>query len=212
MRAHSWLGTALKFDRRYYEAATETRKGLALAEQLAAGDPNNSYLQRYVGSDAEELCKCLAYAGFFSEVRRHCRKAIAIDEDMMKSDKDNVQATADSASTNLTTGLALYLMHSPQEALSFLRRADSMYRDVARRDPDSQSNAVDHSVSLIYAGRSEADLHRPDQARKDFEQALQVMEQLVALSPKHRYFRNTLDEVRDALKALPGDTAPIAVH
>jgi serine/threonine protein kinase len=212
LRAHSWLGTALKFNRKYSEAATETRKGLALAEQLAAGDPNNSYIQRYIGSDAEELCKCLAYAGLFSEVRRHCRRAIAIDEDMLKSDKDNVQATADSASTNLTTGLALYLMHSPQEALPFLRRADSMYHEVARRDPDSQSNAIDHAVALIYAGRSDADLHRADQARKDLEQAQAMIEPLVAASPSHQYFRNTLDEARAALNSLPGDTAPIAVH
>jgi len=212
LRAHSWLGTALKFDRKYSEAASETRKGLALAEQLAAGDPNNSYVQRYIGSDTEELCKCLAYAGLFSEVRRHCRRAIAIDEDMMKSDKDNVQAIADFASTNLTTGLALYLMHSPQEALPFLRRADSMYHDVASRDPDSQSNAVDHATSLIYLGRVDAQMHEPELARKDLEQAQGILEQLLTLSPKHRYFLNTLDEARAAIKALPHDTAPIAVH
>ncbi|MFY9844165.1 MAG: serine/threonine-protein kinase [Terriglobales bacterium] len=212
LRAHSWLGTALKFDRKYAEAATETRKGLAVAEQLAAGDPNNSYVQRYIGSDTEELCKCLAYAGLFSEVRRYCRRAMAIDEDMMKSDKDNVQATADFASTNLTTGLALYLMHSPQEALPFLRRADSMYHDVASRDPDSQSNAVDHATSLIYLGRTNAQMHEPELARKDLEQARSILEQLVTLSPKHRYFLNTLDEARAAIKALPHDTAPIAVH
>jgi len=212
LRAHSWLGTALKFDRKYSEAASETRKGLALAEQFAAGDPNNSYVQRYIGSDTEELCKCLAYAGLFSEVRRHCRRAMAIDEDMMKSDKDSVQATADVASTNLTTGLALYLMHSPREALPFLRRADSMYRDVASRDPDSQSNAVDHATSLIYLGRIDAQMHEPGLARKDLEQAQGILEQLVTLSPKHRYFRNTLDEARAAIKALPHDAAPIAVH
>jgi tetratricopeptide (TPR) repeat protein len=165
-----------------------------------------------IGSDTEELCKCLAYAGLFSEVRRHCRRAIAIDEGMMKSDKDNVQATADFASTNLTTGLALYLMHSPQEALPFLRRADSIYHDVASRDPDSQSNAVDHATSLIYLGRIDAQMHEPELARKDLEKAQSILEQLVALSPKHRYFLNTLDEARAAIKALPHDTAPIAVH
>ncbi len=212
LRAHSWLGTALKFDRKYSEAASETRKGLALAEQLAAGDPNDSYVQRYIGSDTEELCKCLAYAGLFSEVRHYCRRAVAIDEDMMKSDKDNVQAAADFASTNLTTGLALYLMHSPQEALPFLRRADSIYHDVANRDPDSQSNAVDHATTLIYLGRIDAQIHEPELACKDLEQAQGILEQLVTLSPKHRYFRNTLDEARAAIKALPHDTAPIAVH
>jgi non-specific serine/threonine protein kinase/serine/threonine-protein kinase len=212
LRAHSWLGTALKFDQKYADAASETRKALALAEQLAAGDPNNTYVQRYIGSDTEELCKCLAYAGLFSEVRSYCRRAIAIDEDMVKSDKDNVQATADLASTNLTTGLALYLMHSPREALSFLRRADSMYLDAASRDPDSQSNAVDHATSLIYSGRVEADLHRPELARQDLERAREILEQLVALSPKNRYFLNTLEEARAAIKALPHDTAPIGVH
>ncbi len=212
LRAHSWLGTALKFDRKYADAASETRKALALADQLAAEDPDNTYVQRYIGSDSEELCKCLAYAGLFSEVRSQCRRAIAIDENMMKSDKDNVQAAADFASTNLTTGLALYLMHSRREAVSFLQRADTIYRDVAVRDPDSQSNAVDHATTLIYLGRIDAQIHEPDLARKHLEQAQEMLEQLVKLSPKHRYFLNTLDEARAAIQALPQDTAPLAVH
>ena len=212
LRAHSWLGTALKFDRKYADAANETRKALALADQLAADDPHNTYVQRYIGSDSEELCKCLAYAGLFSEVRSQCRRAVAIDQNMMKSDRDNVQATADFASTNLTTGLALYLMHSPREAASFLQRADTMYHDVAVRDPDSQSNAVDHATTLIYLGRIDAQIHKPDPARKHLEEAQEILEQLVKLSPKHRYFLNTLDEAQAAIRALPHDTAPLAVH
>jgi len=212
LRAHSWLGTALKFDRKYADAASETRKALALADQLAADDPHNTYVQRYIGSDSEELCKCLAYAGLLSEVRSQCQRAIAIDENMMKSDKDNVQATADFASTNLTTGLAMYLMHSPREAVSFLQRADTLYRDVAVRDPDSQSNAVDHATTLIYLGRIDAQIHEPDLARKHLEQAQKILEQLVKLSPKHQYFLNTLNEARAAIRALPQDTAPLAVH
>ena len=121
-------------------------------------------------------------------------------------------ASPDLANSNMTMGLALYLMHSPQEALLFERRPDSMYRDEAIHEPDSESNEVDHTVSLIYAGRAEVDLHRPEQARKDFEQARQIMEQLVARSPKHKYFRDTLEEAQSALKALPHDKAPIAVH
>lgn len=87
-----------------------------------------------------------------------------------------------------------------------------MYHDVAVQEPDSESNGVDHSVSLIYAARAEADLHRPERARNDLEQAQQIMEHLVELSPKRQYFRNTLEEAQAALKALPKDTAPIAVH
>jgi hypothetical protein len=77
----------------------------------------------------------------------------------------------------MAMGLALYLMHSPQEALLFERRADSMCRDVAAHEPGSESNGVDHAVSLIYACKTEADPHRPEQARKDPEQAKQIMEQ-----------------------------------
>jgi hypothetical protein len=83
---------------------------------------------------------------------------------------------------------------------------------VAIRDPDSQSNAVDHATALIYSGRTEADLHQPEQARRDFERAQKMLEQLVTVSPKHRYFLNTLEEARAAIKALPYDTAPIAIH
>ncbi len=211
-RSRGWTAMVLRLDKRYEEGAAESRKALAISEQLAARDPNNTDFQRYLIADNQSLCECLAYAGSFSEVRGLCRKAIAINEEMVKSDKNNVQASADLANSNMTMGLALYLMNSPREALAFERRADSMYRDVAVHDPDSLSNGVDHAVSLIYAGRTEASLHQPELARKDFEHAQKILEELVTVSPKHRYFLNTLDEARAAIKALPHDTAPLAVH
>jgi len=211
-RSHGWAAMVLRLDGRYAEGAAESRKALAISEQLAARDPNNSDFQRFLIADNQSLCECLAYDGSFSEVPSLCRKALAINEDMVKSDKNNVQASADFANSNMTMGLALYLMHSPREALAFERRADSIYQDVAVRDPDSLSNGVDHSVSLIYAGRSEAALHQPEAARRDLRQAQKILEQLVTVSPKHRYFLNTLEEARAAIKALPYDTAPVAVH
>ena len=211
-RSRGWTAMVLRFDRRYAEGAAESKKALAISERLAARDPNNSEFQRFLIADNQSLCECLAYSGSFSEVPKLCGKAISINEAMVKSDKSNVQASADLANSNMTMGLALYLTHSPRKALAYERRADLMYRDVAVRDPDSESNGIDHAVALIYAGRSEADLHRQEQARKDLEQAVAIMEQLTARSPEHRYFRDTRDEARAALKALPHDTAPAAVH
>jgi non-specific serine/threonine protein kinase/serine/threonine-protein kinase len=211
-RSHGWTAMVLRFDRKFTEGAAESRRALAISEQLSARDPNNSDFQRFLIADNQSLCECLAYSGSFSEVPKLCQKAITINRAMVKSDKSNVQASADLANSNMTMGLALYLMHSPRQALLFERRADSMYRDVAVQEPDSESNGVDHAVSLIYAARAEADLHRPEQACKDFEQAQQIMEQLVSRSPRHKYFRDTLDEATAALKALPNDPASIAVH
>ena len=211
-RSRAWTATVLRYDRKFTEGAAESRKALAISEQLAARDPNNSEYQRFLIVDDQNLCECLAYAGDSSEVPGLCQKAISINEAMVNSDKNNVQASADLANSNMTMGLALYLIHSPREALAFERRADSMYREVAVQDPDSQSNTIDHAVALIYMGRIEADLHLAELARKDIEQAQTMMQKLVLSSPKHRYFRNTLDEARAALNALPGDTAPLAVH
>ncbi len=142
----------LRYDRKFAEGAAESRKALAISGQLAARDPNNSEFQRFLIADNQSLCECLAYSRSFSEVPKLCQKAIAINQAMVNSDKSNVQASADLANSNMTMGLALYLMHSPKEALEFERRADSMYRDVAVHDPDSQANEVDHDESLIYAG------------------------------------------------------------
>ncbi len=211
-RSHGWTAMVLRLDKRYTEGAAESRKALAISEELAARDPNNSDFQRFLIADNQSLCECLAYSGSFSEVRSLCQKAIAINEEMVRSDKQNVQASADLANSNMTMGLALYLLHSPREALTFERQADSMYRDVALRDPDSLSNGVDHAVSLIYEGRTEALLHQPEMARKDLERARKILEELVTISPKHRYFQNTLDEARAALKALPRDTAALTAH
>jgi non-specific serine/threonine protein kinase/serine/threonine-protein kinase len=211
-RSHGWTAMVLRYDRKFNEGAAESRKALAISEQLAARDPNNTEFQRFLIVDNQSLCECLAYAGTFTEAPKLCQKAITINQAMVESDKANIQASADLANSNMTMGLVLYLMHSPREALLFEKRADTMYRDVAAHEPDSESNGVDHSVSLIYAGRIEAGLHRPEQARKDLEQAQQIMEQLVARSPKHQYFRDTLAEAQAGLKALPHDTAPLAVH
>jgi len=211
-RSHGWSAWALKFDRRFSEAAAEYRQSLAISEQLAAQDPNNTDFQRFLISDNGNLCESLAYAGSFSQVRGLCRKAIAISENMVKSDKNNVQALADLANSNMTMGLALYLMHSPREALVFEQRAASMYRSLAVRDPDPLSNAIDDAESHIYLARSEADLHQPGLARKDLDHAREVLDQLTKRSPQNRYFSNTLDEARAAIKALPHDSAPLAVH
>lgn len=211
-RSHGWLAMVLRLDKRYAEGAAESRKALSISQELAARDPNNSEFQRFLIADNQALCESLAYSGSFSEVRALCQKAVEINETMVKADKDNVQAKADLANSNMTMGLALYLIHKPREALVFERRADSMYRDVALHDPDSQSNAVDHSVSLIYAGRIEAGLHHPELARHDLGEAEKILEELVVVSPKHRYFMNTLEEAKAALAALPDDTAPLAAH
>ncbi|MGO9946805.1 MAG: protein kinase domain-containing protein [Steroidobacteraceae bacterium] len=211
-RSRGWTATVLRFDRKFAEGAAESRKALAISEQLAARDPNNSEYQRFLIVDDQNLCECLAYAGASSEVPELCQKAISINEAMVKSDKNNVQASADLANSNMTMGLALYLSHAPREALVFERRADAMYREVAEHEPDSEANALDHAVALIYAGRTEAELNIPDQARKDLEQAQTLVQKLVASSPKHRYIKDTLDEARAALNALPKDSAPLAVH
>ncbi len=210
--AHNWVAMALKFDRNYAAAADEFRQSIAIAEQLAVRDPNDTGVQASLAGDNEELCKSLAYAGAFSEVRERCQKAISINESMVKSDKNNVQAVADLASSNLTIGLALYLMHSPRQALVFVERSDAMFRDVALRDPDPLSNGMVHAVALLYSGRIEASLHHPELALKNLDQAQAMLEQLAKRSPKHRYILDALNETCAAIKALPRDTAPIAVH
>jgi hypothetical protein len=89
---------------------------------------------------------------------RTLREGDEINEAMVKSDPNNVQDKADLANTNMTMGIALYVMRSLQQALKFERRADAIYRDVELQDPDDEGNRVDHATALIYAGRTEARL------------------------------------------------------
>jgi len=210
--SHNWIAMALKFDRKFAAAANEYRQSIQIAGQLAVRDPNNTGVQAFLAGDNEEFCKSLAYAGSFSQVRGSCQKSIAMNESMVKFDKNNVQAVADLASSNLTMGLALYLMHSPREALVFVERSDSMFRTVALRDPDPLSNGMVHAVALLYSGRIEASLHHPELASKNLREARTMLEQLAKHSPKHRYILDALQETRQAIEQLPRDTAPLAVH
>jgi non-specific serine/threonine protein kinase/serine/threonine-protein kinase len=210
--SHNWIAMTLKFDRKFAAAANEFQQGIQIDEQLAVRDPNDAGVRIDLAGKNEELCKSLAYADSFSQVRSICQKSIAINESLVKSDKNNVQAVADLASSNLTMGLALYLMHSRREALVFVERSDSMFRAVALRDPDPLSNGMVHAVALLYAGRIEASLHHPELASKNLAEAQALLERLAKRSPKHRYILDALNETRQAIDQLPRDTAPLAVH
>jgi hypothetical protein len=61
-------------------------------------------------------------------------------------------------------------------------------------------------------GRAEADLHRPELARKSAVEAEVLLEELVQRNPQNRYYLESLQEAQGVIKALPHDTAPIAVH
>jgi len=211
-RSLTWRGWALKLQRKFRDAAASWRTALAISEKLTSEDPNNTTYQRYLISDHGNLCESLAYAGDFSEVRSHCEKAIAINQIMVNSDRNNAQALADLGNSNMTMGLALYLMHSPQQGLIYEQRATSIYQDLARLDPDSLSNALDRSESLLYLGRVEADLHRPELARKSAVEAEKLLEELVKRNPQNRYYLEMLQEAQGVIKVLPYDTAPLAVH
>jgi len=211
-RSLTWSGWALKLERKFWDAAASWRRALAISQELASEYPNNTTYQRYLISDHGNLCESLAYAGEFSEVRSHCEKAIAINRIMVNSDRNNAQALADLGNSNMTMGLALYLMHSPQQALIYEQRATAIYQDLALHDPDSLSNALDRSESLLYLGRVEADLHRPELARKSAMESEKLLEELVKLNPQNRYYLEGLQEAQGVIKALPYDTAPLAVH
>jgi eukaryotic-like serine/threonine-protein kinase len=211
-RSLTWSGWALKLQRKFRDAAASWQRSLAISEKLASEDPNNTTYQRYLISDHGNLCESLAYAGEFSAVRSHCKTAIAINQGMVDADRNNAQARADLGNSNMTMGLALYLMRSPQEALIYEQTATSIYQDLALHDPDSLSNAVDRSESLLYLGRVEADLHRPELARKSAVEAEKLLEELVQRTPQNRYYLESLHEAQAVIKALPYDTAPVAVH
>jgi non-specific serine/threonine protein kinase/serine/threonine-protein kinase len=207
--SHDWLGKALMLDRKYAEAGSEFEKANAIWEQLAANDPNNTDFQRFLATTRETWCGCLAHAGLLAEARPHCQKTIAINEGMMKSDKNNVQAVEDVASSYDAMGFVLYLMHSPQGAMVFERRANALYTDATARDPDSLENGVSHARALMMYGRIETDLHRPELARENFQRAQGLLGHWAEHSPRDRYIRHSLDEVRAEIKALPNDTVPI---
>ena len=63
-----------------------------------------------------------------------------MNESRVKSDKNDAQAAVDLASANASMGLILYLMHSPQAALVFERRAGSLYHEMTERDPEDSAN------------------------------------------------------------------------
>ncbi len=207
--SHDWLGKALMLEGKYPEAGGEFQKANTIWEQLAANDPNNTDFQRFISTTHETWCACLAHAGLLSEARPHCQKAIAIYESMMRSDKNNVQAVEDVASSYDAMGFVLYLMHSPQAAMVFERRANALYTDATARDPDSLENGVSHARALMMYGRIETDLHRPERARENLQRAQGFLEHWAKHSLKDRYILHSLAEVRAEIKALPNDTVPI---
>jgi hypothetical protein len=91
-------------------------------------------------------------------------------------------------------------------------KKDPSWSDRSGRTSLPLSNGVVHAVALLYSGRIEANLHHPELARNSLDLAQAILEQFAKRSPKHRYVLDALAEAKSALKALPDDTASIAVH
>ncbi|MFZ1938917.1 MAG: hypothetical protein WBA18_21955 [Terracidiphilus sp.] len=90
-----------------------------------------------------------------------------------------------------------------------MQRSDSMFREVALRDPDSLSNGMVHAVALLYAGRIEASLHHPEMASMNLAEAQAMLDGLAKRSPKHRYILDSLKETQQVIDQLPRDTAQL---
>ncbi len=77
----------------------------------------------------------------------------------------------------------------------------------------TQSPTVSTTGKLFcsWAG-SRPGLGRPSSARNDMQRARELIHRAVEQGPKNRYYKDSLDEVEAAIKALPRDTAAVGKH
>ena len=149
--AYSQLGHSLSWDNKQSEAETEMAKATALADGLAAENPNDTNVRQAV-------YRVYMRAGFINETINNDRslqffnKALRIVERAIERDASDVQAKQNLAKTLARVGTILANLKKVSEAFSALEKAEKISLEILEREPMNRGYQNDLAVVQTHFG------------------------------------------------------------
>jgi serine/threonine protein kinase len=170
------------------EALMHFRKALALAEELAAIDPNNAQDKRAVARGAMYVAMMLRDSKP-AEAAALYRKSLLLSEALYQASPENVEFRHTLALANRGLAYTLWRLGNPQEALPGLRKA--LEYQLANFAKDPQRTWSHRNIRRTYAVIGDLLLQHGDTdgALDHYRQAMEITEKLLAIHPHDPYLR-----------------------
>ncbi|MDQ3802846.1 MAG: protein kinase [Acidobacteriota bacterium] len=146
--AYSQLGHSLSWDNKQPEAETEMAKATALADELAAENPNDTNVQQTV-------YRVYMLAGMINENINNERslqflnKALRMVERAVELDAADVQAKQNLAKTYARLGMIYANLKRVSEAISALEKAEKISLEILEREP--MNRGYQHDLAVVYS-------------------------------------------------------------
>ena len=170
------------------EALTHFRKALALAEDLAATDPNNAQDKRAVARAAMYVAMMLRDSSP-AEAAALYRKSLLLSEALYKASPENLEFRHTLALANRGLAYTMWRLGKPQEALSGLRKA--LEDQLANFAKDPERTWSHRNIRRTYAVIGDLLLEQGDidGARDHYRQAWEITEKLLTIHPNDPFLR-----------------------
>jgi tetratricopeptide (TPR) repeat protein len=173
------------------------RASLAVAEQLAKADPNNTQWQRDLSVSQNNIGRVLRAQGELAGAEQAYRASLAVAERLAKADPSNAQRQRDLSVSHDNIGQVLSAQGDLAGAEQAYRASLAVAERLARADPSNAQWRRDLSVSQNNIGHvlsAQGDLAAAEQA---YRASLEVAERLAKADPSNTEWQRDMSISQD---------------
>jgi tetratricopeptide (TPR) repeat protein len=197
------VSDVLRAMKRDDEALAHQRQALEAFQALSQADPADVAAKNDVAISTFKVGELLQAKGYLAEAIARFESALAIHEGLSAADPHNSEFREQIASDNGALATALAKAGNTSGALAAHARTIALTRTLA--DNDSANTELRIAVALALIGRAETFvmLERQDEARRDYGEAVAILELLARQGAIEGTDADTLANARAALAKLP---------
>ena len=201
--AHRKVAEAIRDRGSKDEALAEFRASLAIAERLAAANPNDLILQNDVALNQDRIGTILKDQGDTEGALAAFRVMLAISEALTAKEPDNGRWRRNLAVAHEKLGLVMVIQNDPQGALREFRLEMQTFQQMAARDPSNTTLLQDMAGTHEEIGSVLLSLGDLDGAEREYRLSLTINVGLVARDAGNMRWQSDLAEARERV----GDVA-----
>lgn len=163
--------------RKYYE------RSLAISDELAFANPNDTTYQNDLAGDLTSVAHLLLEEGDHIGALAHYKKALAIHENQVVSYPDNADYQRNVAGALYNVGRVFSGSDNLVEALTYYEKSLAAFEKLAAEDIDRPQWQIDLSRTLMAIAGLRRRSGDPTGALDNYEKALVIGEKIAALDP-----------------------------
>ncbi len=200
----------------YKGALKSARRGLAIAEALAASDPANSDNRSLLANSHNKLADALLATGQREMALTHYQAGLSVNEALAAVDPANTRWRGDVAHNLRVIGDIQKASGRREDAVALFRKSQAIVQQLATTDPANTEWQRELAVSHDRIGDTLAASGQRKGALAEYQSLLAIVGKLVAIDPSNARWQQDLSVVRkkigDMFLSLGSPREALAAH